>query len=231
MASLSTIEEFESELDELVKTNPADAGLIDALIEELGSDDDLLAVLADDVPKWHFMFNPGRLVMTLQPLNTQACVTATTGWAFLSLGAPASAVLGMKITPLYISMNQSVIKTSAVGRGLSAAERKLRIENNPLRAAAIGKGRKRLAKIAERTNPGFRPLAVLRLAAGMSQTELAEKMQMKQPNIARLERSPGDLSLSTLQKLALVLGVDLREVIAAVDATNGAIRRAKAEHG
>ena len=45
---------------------------------------------------------------------------------------------------------------------------------------------------------------------------------MKQPNIARLEKKPGDPSLSTLQKLAAVLGVDIREVIAAVEATNKA---------
>ena len=43
---------------------------------------------------------------------------------------------------------------------------------------------------------------------------------MKQPNIARLEKTPGDPSLSTLQKLANVLGVDIGQVIAAVEATN-----------
>ncbi|MEF8770932.1 hypothetical protein [Candidatus Accumulibacter contiguus] len=42
MSVLNTIEEFEDELDALVETNPDDAGLIDALIEELGADHDLL---------------------------------------------------------------------------------------------------------------------------------------------------------------------------------------------
>jgi hypothetical protein len=58
MSVLNTIEEFEDELDTLVETNPDDAGLIDALIEELGADHDLLYTLSDEVPKWHYMFNP-----------------------------------------------------------------------------------------------------------------------------------------------------------------------------
>lgn len=102
------------------------------------------------------------------------------------------------------------------------ADRSARIKSNPLRAAAIVEGRQRLAQVAESRNPGFRPLASLRLASGLSQTELAAKMEIKQPNMARLEKNPGDPSLSTLQKLAIVLGVDIGEVIAAVEATNKA---------
>ncbi len=91
-----------------------------------------------------------------------------------------------------------------------------------MRAEAIVKGRQRLAKVADHLNPGFRPLSALRLAAGLSQSGLAEMMDMKQPNIARLEKKPGDPSLSTLKKLAAVLGVDIAEVIAAVEAANKA---------
>lgn len=119
-------------------------------------------------------------------------------------------------------MNRHVAGDSSPKRGISAAERGTRILNNPLRAAAIVKGRQRLAKVAHHLNPGFRPLSALRLAAGLSQSELAEKMDMKQPNIARFEKKPGDPSLSTLQKLATVLGVDIGEIIAAVEATNEA---------
>jgi DNA-binding XRE family transcriptional regulator len=119
-------------------------------------------------------------------------------------------------------MNRHVVDDSSAVRGISANERRASIKNNPLRAAAIVKGRQRLAKVAGQLNPAFRPLSALRLAAGLSQAELAEKMEMVQPNIARLEKRPGDPSLSTLQKLAIVLGVDIREVIAAVEATNKA---------
>ena len=58
MPTLITIEEFEDELDALVQANPDDGGLIDALIEELGADSAMLETLCDEVPKWHYMFNP-----------------------------------------------------------------------------------------------------------------------------------------------------------------------------
>lgn len=119
-------------------------------------------------------------------------------------------------------MNQHVAGDNGPKRGISATERGARVRSNALRAAAIVKGRQRLARVAEQRNPGFRPLSSLRLSAGLSQAELADKMDMKQPNIARLEKKPGDPSLSTLQKLASVLGVDIREVIAAVEMTNKA---------
>jgi ribosome-binding protein aMBF1 (putative translation factor) len=89
-------------------------------------------------------------------------------------------------------------------------------------SAAISKGRRRLAEIHEQVSQGFRPLSSLRLAAGLSQTELAVRMEMTQSSIARFEKKPGDLSFSTLQKLVVALGVDICEVIAAVDATNTA---------
>lgn len=119
-------------------------------------------------------------------------------------------------------MNRHVVGDNVPRRGISSVDRSARIKSNPLRAAAIAKGRQRLAKVADQRNPGFRPLSTLRLTAGLSQAELADKMDMKQPNIARFEKKPGDPSLSTLQRLAAVLGIDIGDVIAAVEATNKA---------
>lgn len=119
-------------------------------------------------------------------------------------------------------MNRHVVGDNGPKGGISATDRGARVRSNALRAAAIVKGRQRLAKVADQRNPEFRPLSTLRLAAGLSQAELADKMDMKQPNIARLEKKPGDPSLSTLRKLAAVLGVDIKEVIAAVEVTNRA---------
>lgn len=130
-----------------------------------------------------------------------------------------SGIFGLQITPVFIAMNQHVIESKATTRGISASDRSERIRRNPVRAAGIVSGRQRLAKALEQRNPGFRPLSSLRLAAGLSQAELADKMDMKQPNIARFEKTPGDPSLSTLQKLAIALGVRIAEVIAAVEAT------------
>lgn len=97
MPELSTIEELEAELDALIETNPDDAGLIDALIEELGADHDLLATLSDEVPKWYFVFKPsfeikrftacwqsGRRIYTLKPYDengnssASGCLSAMT---------------------------------------------------------------------------------------------------------------------------------------------------------
>jgi hypothetical protein len=82
MPSLATISEFEDELDVLAEHDPSTAGLIDALIEELGADHDLLEVLSSEVPKWHFLFEPsfeikrfakcwqsGRRVFVLKPYD------------------------------------------------------------------------------------------------------------------------------------------------------------------
>ncbi|WP_416817358.1 helix-turn-helix domain-containing protein [Denitromonas sp.] len=159
-------------------------------------------------------------------MNTEVSVIGTTGSAFLPLGGSHNCIYGLQITPVYIAMNRHVVGDCGPKRGISAVDRGARVRSNPLRAAAIVKGRQRLAIVANQRNPGFRPLSTLRLAAGLSQAELADKMDMKQPNIARLEKRPGDPSLSTLQKLASVLGVDIREVIAAVEVTN----RAEVDH-
>ena len=43
---------------------------------------------------------------------------------------------------------------------------------------------------------------------GMSQTELARKLGMRQPNIARLESGEHEPSLATLARLSLALGMD-----------------------
>jgi len=149
-------------------------------------------------------------------------VIGTTGSVFLPIGGLHSGIYGLQITPVYIAMNRHVVGDNSSRRGISATDRSARIRSNPLRAAAIVKGRQRLAKVADQRNPEFHPLSTLRLAAGMSQAELAERIDMKQPNIARLEKKPGDPSLSTLQKLATVFGVDIGDVIAAVEATNKA---------
>lgn len=142
----------------------------------------------------------------------------TTASAFLPLGGNANAVYGLHITPVLFFNNQSDAVNGS-SRGISADERRARIASNPARAAALAEGRLRLAKAWERVN-GVRNLASLRLAAKLSQADLAEKMNMRQPNVARLEKKPGDPSLSTLQGLASALGVSLAEVAAAIDETN-----------
>jgi DNA-binding Xre family transcriptional regulator len=56
----------------------------------------------------------------------------------------------------------------------------------------------------------------LRLSAGLSQQELAERMETSQSQIARMESGTQDLKLSTLEKLADVLEIDIYRIIDAV---------------
>lgn len=52
-----------------------------------------------------------------------------------------------------------------------------------------------------------RQLIRARAAAGLTQSELAERVGMKQPNIARLEGGNYQPSVATLQRLAAALNV------------------------
>lgn len=84
MTCLTTSEEFEVELDALRKVSSADAGLIDALIEELMDDAELVATFASGKSEWHYDYNPafevkrfsecwntGRRVYILKPYDEQ----------------------------------------------------------------------------------------------------------------------------------------------------------------
>lgn len=145
----------------------------------------------------------------------------TTGSAFLPLGGTHNAVVGLHITPVMIVLNQRLDRPAPM-RGLSASGRAARIAANPQRAAALRQGRQRLAAAIGRQNEGMQSLAGLRLAAGLSQAELAARMDMQQPNVARLERRPGDPSMTTIQRMARALSVELSDVVAAIEATNKA---------
>jgi transcriptional regulator with XRE-family HTH domain len=60
------------------------------------------------------------------------------------------------------------------------------------------------------TRPAFelrRALLAARLAAGLTQEQLAERVGTKQPAIARLENGTGSPSLATLTQLAAALDV------------------------
>lgn len=74
--------------------------------------------------------------------------------------------------------------------------------------------RKRLAQQATTLLP---PIKALRLRLGLSQTELANRMECSQPNIARMESSRGsDMQVSTLKRLAQALEIDPMELFALV---------------
>lgn len=107
---------------------------------------------------------------------------------------------------------------------LNVQEREARIAANPLRADGIASGRRRLAAISDHLNPGVRTLQALRLAAGLSQKELAQRMDVLQSNIALLEQNPGVATLSTIRKLSWALNVSVADVVGAIELTSRTAR-------
>lgn len=101
----------------------------------------------------------------------------------------------------------------------TAADYLQRVERSPRRAAALERARQRAAGPLEAADR--RSLAQLRLAAGLSQAQLAAKMGTQQPNIARWEREPKNMTVETLLRLGEALGVAPATVIEAIKASQG----------
>lgn len=89
-------------------------------------------------------------------------------------------------------------------------------EKDPRKAAAYARARK---KMAGRLADGEISLAQLRLAKGMSQSQLADAMGKKQSYVARLESGSNDVQMSTIEALAKALTVPASEVFTAVMAS------------
>lgn len=87
-------------------------------------------------------------------------------------------------------------------------------EASPKSAKAVAKGRQWVAKTFYADGAS---LAALRLQRGWSQAELARKSGTSQSYIGRLETGGIDPQLSTLRKLALVLGVSVAMVVEAIN--------------
>lgn len=66
-------------------------------------------------------------------------------------------------------------------------------------------------------------LAVLRLRAGFSQRALAEKIDVKQPYIARLESGSENPTFSTMKKLAKALDMSVSDIALALEAKQGVV--------
>lgn len=70
--------------------------------------------------------------------------------------------------------------------------------------------------VAETFYKNSSSLSKLRLEKGWSQKQLAEKLNTKQPYIARIENGIEDIQLSTIKKLANVFGTDINKIIEAI---------------
>lgn len=98
-----------------------------------------------------------------------------------------------------------------------SARRREKLMRDPAKREALIRARKRISK--ELAPDTAYSLAKLRLSVGISQTELAERLNTHQPAIARLEKGETDPQLSTIIKLAQALETDLQTVISAINST------------
>lgn len=72
-------------------------------------------------------------------------------------------------------------------------------------------------------------LLALRMQAGLSQTELAQRMGTHQPSIARWERAPMSMSAQNMNAMAIALGVPAVDVFTAIQEQSEIVIKA-AEH-
>lgn len=101
--------------------------------------------------------------------------------------------------------------------GQDAAAFAQRRSRTPERAARLAAMRERVGKtLADQANGKPLGLAGLRLRAGLSQQQLAERLGTKQPSVARWERDPSTMLVVTMRRMAEVLGVDVAQMALAV---------------
>lgn len=133
-------------------------------------------------------------------------------------------VMGVMMTPVYMMLNQpaQVAPVALARRGVSAERRAARIAASSQRTEGIRHGRTRLAASLIAANEGKVFLTTLRLAAGLSQSELGRLIDMKQPNVARMEKKPGELGMTVIEKLAEAFSTSSDAIIKAARNTNQA---------
>ena len=163
--------------------------------------------------------------MTQQPMRIDASVLGMTGSGFVPLAATHNIVAGLMLTPVYMQLDQPAQAAALppVRRGLSAEQRATRIGASATRSEGIRRGRARLAASLCNQNAGKEFLVTLRLAAGLSQAELGQRIDMQQPNVARMEKQPGDLGMTIVSKLASALSTSTDRIIKAAENTNLAL--------
>lgn len=132
-------------------------------------------------------------------------------WAFQPTSAMGTTVVGIMYAHVTINMapDHGVSDHSNSIQKL-IAEREL----DPRKAAALARARKRISVFLE--DGGDISLSKLRLSKGLSQTQLANAMNVKQPYIARIESGMDDLRLSTIESLAKALNEPVERITVAL---------------
>lgn len=91
-----------------------------------------------------------------------------------------------------------------------------RRHRNPAHAARMSAATMKLGQALEATHGKHTGLLALRMQAGLSQAELAQRMGTHQPSIARWERTPMTMSGQNMKAMAIALGVPAVDVFTAI---------------
>ncbi len=134
--------------------------------------------------------------------------------AYLPIEDIDNSTHGYRCFPAFFYVNGHLENAAACqSKGNSVSSRIDRLQANPKKAAALSKARQRIGGwLVDEKLPGT-SLSALRLRAGLSQSQLAEIMGTQQANISRMEKAPGDLQFSTIQKLAAAFKITAPQLV------------------
>jgi len=149
-------------------------------------------------------------------MTTLATTSVPAAW----LRGPSSESSEVRSQPhIMLVFDGALTQPEVIGGAMAMANYANSSAAKPGRAEALAKARQRLAG-----GLAASPLAALRLRAGLSQQQVAERMGVSQPQVARCEQGRHDPGTETIARLADALGVPVAEVFQA--AFEGLQRRA-----
>jgi DNA-binding transcriptional regulator YiaG len=136
--------------------------------------------------------------------------------ATVDMGRVKVGTMQVRCTAIFGNVKLDLTDNICMQRGGMLAQDLLaKVNKSPSMVAAMDRMRRRVA--ASIPEGEAKTVASLRLAAGLSQTQLAERMGTQQPNVARWEREPGNMTYQTILRMAAALGVSRNELTDAID--------------
>ena len=137
-------------------------------------------------------------------MTTLATTSVPAAW----LRGPSSEVRSQP--HVFLVFEGALTQPEAIGGAMPMADYATKSAAQPGRAAALAKAREKLAGELATSS-----LSALRLQAGLSQQQVAERMGVSQPQVARCEQGKHDPGTETIARWAEALGVSGAEVFQA----------------
>ena len=111
-------------------------------------------------------------------------------------------------------LKEEVIATPIRPRGTSLKDVIAQVEASPAGKEGMDRARRRVAalKAENKLVPSIRNL---RIAAGLSQQQIANAAQMSQAQVARFEAGQGDPRISSIERIASALSTSSTQIMAA----------------